>query len=166
IAVCRNRSTNSAPESLSSSYLTGSPPCGISTTTLMSFGGARPTGTFARSMAGAPLRRHALLGQLAPGVFVLVEVEAHRAQHLGGLGELDVGVFDHFDPIAPGVEKVQEGTGQQLTPRGLDPLAHARTIVDDEPEMAAPVFVRVGGLHHVDELVAELDERVAASFAP
>src|SRR5208282_2253293 len=135
--------TNNTPESLSSSYLTGSPPCGISTTTLMSFGGARPTGTFAKSMAGALLRRHALLDQLAPGVFVLLEIEAHRAQHMRRLGELNVGVFDHLDPIAPGVEKVEEGPRQQLAPRGLDTLADARTIVDDEPEMPAPVFVRV-----------------------
>src|SRR6516225_3658647 len=75
-------------------------------------------------------------------------------------------IFDHLDPIAPGVEKVEERARQQLAARGLDPPAHARTIVDDEPKMAAPVLMRVGGLHHVDELVAELDKGVARPLCP
>src|SRR5438309_3209038 len=49
---------------------------------------------------------------------------------------------------------------------GFDPFAHARTIVDHQPKMAPPVFVRVGGLHHIDELVAELDEGVARPLVP
>src|SRR5208282_1302027 len=54
MAVCRKRLTNSAPETLSSSYFTGTPPCGISTSTLMSSGGLRPGGIFETSMRFAP----------------------------------------------------------------------------------------------------------------
>ena len=53
------------------------------------------------------LGRHALLGQLAPGVLVLVEIEAHRAQHMRRLGKLDIGISDHLDPFARGVEVVE-----------------------------------------------------------
>src|SRR6516165_11747732 len=113
-----------------------------------------------------PLRRHALFGQLAPGVLVLVEIEAHSAQYLRRLGKLDIGIFDHLDAIAPGIEKVEEGSRQQLAAGGLHPRAHARSIVNDEPEMAAPILMRIGALHHIDELVAELDKGVACPFGP
>ena len=82
------------------------------------------------------------------------------------LGELDVGVFDDLDPIAPGIEKVEERTRHQLPTGSHDPLAHARTIIDNEPEVTAPVLMRLGDLHHVDELVAELDEGVARALRP
>src|SRR5581483_10749327 len=45
------RSTNTAPVSLSTSYLIGSPCMGISMTTLQSFGRSRPAGTRSRLMA-------------------------------------------------------------------------------------------------------------------
>src|ERR1700730_19305031 len=42
------------PDALSSSYFTGTPPCGISTTTLKSCGGARPIGILAMCIARRP----------------------------------------------------------------------------------------------------------------
>src|SRR5882724_9516671 len=51
MAVCRKRSTKSAPESLSSSYFTGSPPKGISMMALTSQGGLRPMGILEMSIA-------------------------------------------------------------------------------------------------------------------
>src|SRR6516162_10147194 len=80
------------------------------------------------------LRRHALFGQLALGTLVFVEIEAHRAQHMRCLGELNIGVFDYLDSIAPRIEKVEKRPGQQLAARGLDPRAHVRTIVDTSPK--------------------------------
>src|SRR6516225_5415911 len=50
MAVCRKRSTYSAPEFLSNSYLTGTPPYGISMKAWISFGGLRPDVTLLRSM--------------------------------------------------------------------------------------------------------------------
>src|SRR5665213_581561 len=48
------RSTNTAPVSLSTSYLIGSPCIGISMTTLQSLGMSRPAGTRSRLMCGGP----------------------------------------------------------------------------------------------------------------
>jgi hypothetical protein len=45
------RSTNSAPDSLSNSYLTGSPPSGTSMTTLRLSGGLAPVGMRSMFMA-------------------------------------------------------------------------------------------------------------------
>src|SRR4051812_6233021 len=52
-----NRSTNTAPVSLSTSYLIASPCMGISMTTLQSFGTSRPAGTRSRLMARGLYRR-------------------------------------------------------------------------------------------------------------
>src|SRR6516164_4147503 len=114
----------------------------------------------------ARLRHHAFLGQLAPCTLVLVKVKAHRAQYMRRLSELDIGIFDHLDPITPRVEKVEKGPRYQLAAGSLDAGAHARPVVDDEPEMAAAILVRVSDLHHVDELIAELDKGVARPFCP
>src|SRR6478736_1249508 len=54
MAVCRKRSTNMAPDFLSTSYLTGAPPCGISMMTLTSCGGFSPTGMWERSIDVRP----------------------------------------------------------------------------------------------------------------
>src|SRR4029079_8588793 len=56
MAVCRKRSTNMAPDFLSTSYLTGAPPCGISMMTLTSCGGFSPTLMLERSMGPLSLR--------------------------------------------------------------------------------------------------------------
>ena len=57
-------------------------------------------------------------------------------QHLRRLGELDIRVFDHLDAIAPGVEKIEKPTRQQLAAGGFDPGPHARPIIDDEPTVS------------------------------
>src|SRR4030081_1778233 len=51
-----------APDALSTSYLTGAPPCGISMMTFTSCGGFSPTGMCERSMV-----RRGLLGRLGKG---------------------------------------------------------------------------------------------------
>src|SRR5579864_8273856 len=51
------RSTNTAPVSLSTSYLIGSPCIGISTTTLQSFGTSAPAGTRSRFIDVPPRLR-------------------------------------------------------------------------------------------------------------
>src|SRR3990167_5070623 len=54
MAVFRNRSTNTAPVTLSTSYLTGSPRKGISTTTFTSRGGSAPAPILSRLIAYDP----------------------------------------------------------------------------------------------------------------
>ena len=93
-----------------------------------------------------------------------VEIEAYGAQHVRRLGELDVGVFNHFDPVAPAVEKIEERPRHELAAGLVDPGAHARAIIDGEPEMPPAVLVWRRRFHQVDELVAELDEGISRPF--
>src|SRR5436190_8870622 len=55
MAVYRNRSTNSAPDALSTSYLIGSPPIGTSTMTFTSSGGLMPVLIASMFMVGSVL---------------------------------------------------------------------------------------------------------------
>src|SRR5260221_10830160 len=98
------------------------------------------------------LRRHALLGQLAPRLRVLLQRQPHAAQDMRRLGELDVGIVDHLDAVAPGVDEIEEGPRQQLAARRRDEVAYRRAVVDDDAEM--PVLARLLGarLHQGDEL--------------
>ena len=48
------------------------------------------------------------VGEFLPGLVVLVEREAHAAQHVRRLGELDVRILDDLDAVAPGVEEIEE----------------------------------------------------------
>src|SRR5215217_5486961 len=64
MGVCRMRSTNKAPDFLSNSYFTGSPPTGTSMMTLMFSGGLSPVGIrlmfmalFLGQVAAAPKHR-------------------------------------------------------------------------------------------------------------
>jgi hypothetical protein len=43
--------------------------------------------------------------------------EAHSAQHVRRLGELDVVVADNFDPVDPGIAEVEKRTRQRLDTR-------------------------------------------------
>jgi hypothetical protein len=42
--------------------------------------------------------------------------ETHAAQHMRRLGELDVGVADDLDPVAPRVEEIRNGPGSGVMP--------------------------------------------------
>src|SRR5258708_10955306 len=81
------------------------------------------------------------------------------------LGELDIGVVDHLDTVAPGIEEIKEGPGQQLAARRGDEVAHRRAVVDDDAEM--PVLARLLGarFHQGDELITHVDEGLALAFA-
>ena len=68
--------------------------------------------------------------------------EAHAAQHVRRLGELDVRVADDLDPVAPGIEEVEKRAGQRLDAGFGERLANGFLVVDDEAEVAAVV----GGL--------------------
>ena len=48
--------------------------------------------------------------------------------------------------------------------RDRDPGAHARPVVDDEPEMSPGILMRRLHFHHVDKLVTELDKGVPGAL--
>src|SRR5438105_3157241 len=80
MAVCRKRSTMSAPEVLSSSYFTGAPPSGISMTAWMSLGGLGPTEIALTSIAGLTHRHEP---ELVHQPLVAVALGIGRGQELG-----------------------------------------------------------------------------------
>src|SRR5215813_8184374 len=100
MAVCRKRSTNSAPDSLSSSYFTGSPPRGISMMAFTSQGGLRPMGIFEMSMILCLLLRHGSMyrRRIAPH-HPQKENQARQRQERRYDEEIEP--TDHLDHFAP-----------------------------------------------------------------
>ena len=77
------RSTNTAPVSLSTSYLIGSPSIGISTMTLQSFGTSLPAGTRSRFIgSGERGRRSADYTGARDGGCIIAGTMAHRAERI------------------------------------------------------------------------------------
>src|SRR5262245_41037320 len=78
-------------------------------------------------------RRHTLVGQLLECLGALAELgEAHAAQHMGRLAELNVLVSHDLDAIAPGIEEIEKAPRQRLYPGGGQRLAHRLLVVDHE----------------------------------
>src|SRR5438045_6045934 len=104
-------------------------------------------------------RSHALLGELPDRLIVLLKVrKVHAAEHVVGLGELNVRVADDLDEVSPGIAKIEKRTGRNPDPGGEDRGACGFLVLDDQAEVAA---ARGGGIFHLlerQELVAEVDE--------
>lgn len=75
-----------------------------------------------------------------------------------GLGELDAGVADDLDPVAPGIEKVEKRPGQHVDPGLRQGPADRLLVVDDEAEMPPVVGRLTAALLERQELVAQVDE--------
>ena len=73
--------------------------------------------------------------------FILQMGEAHAAQDVVGLGELDVAVADDLDAVAPGVAEIEERAGQELDAGGDQRLARRVLVVDDR--VVAAVVARL-----------------------
>jgi hypothetical protein len=92
-----------------------------------------------RSCSNA-LRHHTFLGQFLFRILVFGKVrEAHPAQHVRCLGELDVFIADDLNPITPGVAKVEETSGEQRDTSRLERLESRLLVIDDQTEMATIV---------------------------
>jgi hypothetical protein len=105
----------------------------------------------------ALLEGDSLLSELGKGTVALPEVlQAHRAQDGVGLGELDIGVLDDLEEIAPGVEDVVSPYLRAgFAGSGQSPLA----VVDDDPDVALLIRRLRPPFRERDELVAHVDER-------
>src|SRR4029079_994855 len=99
----------------------------------------------------------AFVAQLAQRRLVLLELEAHAAQDLRRLRELDLGVGDELDVVAPRVEEriAAEDLHSRLAGRG----EHRVAVVDDEPEVPRRVLALRAPLGEREELVDHVDER-------
>ena len=92
--------------------------------------------------------------------------QTHAAQHVRGLGELDVGVADDLDPVSPRVHEIQERAGEGGDARVGKRLPDRILVIHDEAEMTAVVRWLLATLLQRDELVAEIDERIRIAPAP
>jgi hypothetical protein len=90
--------------------------------------------------------------------------QAHAAQHVRSLRELDVGVADDFDAVAPRIAEVQERAGHILDTGFGQRLANGLLVVDDEAEVR-PSSPAAGALLQRDELIAEIDEGSSVALA-
>ena len=130
-----------------------------------------PGGCWPRTIRLSLHRAHSSAMPLSASSFlalvVLVERQAHAAQHVRRLGELDVGIFDDFEPVAPGVEEIEERPLDHARAGRLRQLDDRRAVVDDKADMArsTPLDRVIGHQRHVDELVAHVDEGVALALA-
>ena len=89
----------------------------------------------------AVLRGHTFCAQLGERLLGLGEVsEIHPAQDMVCLGELDVGVGRDLDPVAPGIEEVEDAPIEYLDPYLFEGAPRQRLVVDCNAEM--PVLVR------------------------
>ena len=110
-------------------------------------------------LSGASIGRHTLVSQLLDGLRGLCEIcQAHAAQNMRRLGELDVVVADDLNTVAPRVEKIQEAPGQDLHAGGGQSCAHGLLVIDHEPEMAAVVAGLLAALLKGKKLIAEIDK--------
>ena len=87
--------------------------------------------------------------------------KTHAAQHVCGLGELNVRIADDLDPIAPRIQEIEKRAGQGLDARVGERLADGLLVVDHQAEVTAVVgrLGAAGGKRY--ELVAHVDERHA-----
>src|SRR5262249_44937559 len=84
--------------------------------------------------------------------------EPHPAQHVPGLGELDVVVAEDLYSVAPRVAEIEEGAGQRLDARRRQRTAHRVLVVDHESKMTAVVGGLGAAFLQREELIAQVDE--------
>src|ERR1051325_5111151 len=86
---------------------------------------------------------------------------------MGRLRELDIGILDDLDAVAPGVEEIEEGAFNHLGAGRLGAFFHARAVVDNKADMP-PLDSALLVIRHprqIDELVAHIDKRAALVLA-
>ncbi len=93
------------------------------------------TNRFVSTLPG--LFAQTFLIQLAACVFVLAKVEVHATKYMRRFGELDVGILDDLDAVAPRVEEIEKRPRQQPGAGRFCESPHARPVVDDQTDMTA-----------------------------
>src|SRR5690349_5632785 len=84
--------------------------------------------------------------------------QAHAAQDVRRLGELDVVVADYLDAVAPGIAEVEKLPGQRLHARLRERAAHRLLVIDHEPKMTAVIGALRAAFLKSQELIAQVDE--------
>src|SRR4051812_49261186 len=72
----------------------------------------------------------ALIGKLLPCLVALFKVrKVHGPERFGSLGELNVAIFDYFNPVTPGIEEIKKITFEQNGAGGADEVTNTRAII-------------------------------------
>jgi hypothetical protein len=74
------------------------------------------------------------------------------------LRKLDVGVGNHLDAVAPGIDEIKKRPIHQFGTCRLGETLHRRAVIDHKAEMPLAVLVRRLHLHQRQKLVAHVDE--------
>src|SRR6476646_8981693 len=109
--------------------------------------------------------RHSLFFKLLDSLRVLGKMsQAHAAQNVRRLRELNVVVADDLDAVAPRIAEVEERPRQCFDARLGQCLANGLLVVDDEPKVATVVRGLSASLLQRQKLVAEVDEGHVLAF--
>ena len=100
------------------------------------------------------LRHHAPFGQLAPRVSFLSRSKPIARNTCGALVNWILAYSTTSTRLPQRSRKSRNGPGTSLPPAASTRARRLERSSRTKPEMPAPVLVWVGGLHHVDELVA------------
>src|ERR1700681_615848 len=118
------------------------------------------------AIGGPSARRHALVRQLLDRSLVLRQMrQTHATQHIWCFGELNVGVADDLDSIAPRVQEIEKRAGQDLDASVGQRLADGLLVIDDQSKMTASVGGLRTALLERNELVTQIDERCCIALA-
>src|SRR5437868_8069607 len=114
-------------------------------------------------LIGHSFGRHAFFGQFLSGIGVLVELQPHAAHDVGRLGELDIGILDDLDAVAPGIEEIEERALDHLGAGRLGARLHAGSVIDDKPDIDRK-STRLNSSHvSISYAVFCLKKKIAAS---
>src|ERR1700757_4692617 len=91
--------------------------------------------------------------------------QAHAAQHIGCLGELNIVVTNDLHSVAPGVPKIEEWTVNYGNTGCLECLAGRLLVVHDETEVSAIVGGLPAALLQGNKLIAQVDEGHGVTLA-
>ncbi len=110
---------------------------------------------------------HALVSQLFDRLRGLCEIcQAHAAQDVWRLGELDVVVADDLDAVAPRVEEVQKAPWQDLDPGSDQCRPDNLFVIDYQPEVAPVVTRLLAPFLKGKKLIAQIDESGVFALSP
>ena len=84
--------------------------------------------------------------------------EVHPFENLGSFRELDAGVFDHLEVVAPGVPEVEPPAGQDLGPGFHERATCGLQVVHDQADVPRLIRRLAPARAQGDELVANVDE--------
>jgi hypothetical protein len=108
---------------------------------------------------------HTFFPELFYGIGCFLQrANAHAPENVIRLSELDVVVRDDFDAISPWIENIQPVI-DALDAEFVQCPLHRLAVVDDETEMALGIRHLGSTERELDELVAEIDERVVIALA-